>query len=92
MDKFFETDEKYHEGFVISEYNGKISLIAARKYTKDGEEKIVQIWGDVEVGKQKTKKRLPMAVNLGTEPEAVLIKLLAALAPGNYKPDDDIPF
>jgi hypothetical protein len=93
MDKFFETNPKYHEGFVVQEYGGQFSLIAARKYTtKDGEDKIAQTWGDVEVGKLKTKKRLPMAVNLGSDPAKVLTELLAVLSPGNYKPDDEIPF
>ncbi len=64
---FIKTDEQYGEGFEVSEYKGKIGLIAARE-AKDG--KVYQKWGDIETGKD-SKKRLPVQVVLGTSERAI---------------------
>ena len=63
---FVETDSKYHSGFEVVEYKGKWSLIRA----KQGTDKVWQVWGDIEIGKDK-KKRLPVAVELGDRQEAI---------------------
>ncbi len=64
---FYRTDEKYGEGFELSEYNGQFSLIAARESNTG---KVFQRWGEIEIGKDKTK-RLPVAVKLGSRDEAI---------------------
>jgi hypothetical protein len=71
---FFLTDNKYDEGFVISKYDNKWQLIAARK----PQDKVFEKWGDLEIGKDK-KKRLPVSVSLGDDPVAVLSKVIEAL-------------
>jgi len=68
---FFITNPKYKEGFVVKEYNGQVQLIAA----KQGTDKIYETWGEIEIAKDK-KKRLPVAVNLGSDPIAVLTLLM----------------
>ncbi len=78
--KFFCTNEKYKEGFVLSEYKGRYQLIAA----KQGSEKVFEKWGELEIGKDKTK-RLPISVDLGDDPVPVLKAVLSAL-------DSDSPF
>ena len=72
--KFFVTNEKYKEGFVLSEYKGRWQLIAA----KQGTDKVFEKWGEIEIGKDKTK-RLPISVDLGENPVAVLKEVIATL-------------
>ncbi len=71
---FIETDSKYQSGFEISNYRGKISLIAAREY----KDKVYQKWGELEIGKDKTK-RLPVSVELGNSPEEAIKTLQATI-------------
>lgn len=66
---FFLVDRKYGEGFVVSEFKGKVSLIAARE---DQAGKIWQRWGEIEIGKNKTAK-LPVSVPLGEPSEAIKV-------------------
>lgn len=66
---FLLTDRQYGEGFQVSEFKGKISLIAARE---DQAGKIWQRWGEIEIGKNKTAK-LPVAVPLGEPNEAIKV-------------------
>ena len=80
---FFMTNEKYKEGFVVSEYNGTWQLIAAKK----GEDRVFEKWGEMEIGKDKTT-RLPVSISLGTNPTTVIKKLLAYF---NDSPDVDAP-
>lgn len=72
--KFFVTNEKYKEGFVLSEYKGRWQLIAA----KQGTDKVFERWGEIEIGKDKTK-RLPISIDLGENPVDVLNEVIAAL-------------
>ncbi len=93
---FFLTNEKYSSGFVLNEYKDEFSLIAARE-GKNGS--IFQQWGDLEVGKDKTK-RLPVAIRLGDRATAiqVLREVLGELEGegGRSEPppidDEDVPF
>lgn len=71
---FIETNEKYGTGFEINEYKGKISLISARQYNG----KVYQKWGDIEIGKENTK-RLPVSVELGDSKDAAIRTLKAAI-------------
>ena len=86
---FILTDRQYGEGFVINEYKGKISLIAARENEKSG--KVYQKWGEIETGKDKTT-RLPVSVSLGSPDEAVktLQATINAVQQGLYKSDEDM--
>lgn len=70
---FIETNSKYGSGFVIQEYNGKISLVSARQ----GKDKVWLKFGEIEVGKDKTA-RLPVSVDLGEGPESALRSLRSA--------------
>lgn len=65
---FFETNEKYHEGFTIEEYNG-IYSIASVQQGKDG--KLYPRWCTVELGKDKKQQKLPLAVRLGDKDMAL---------------------
>ncbi len=71
---FLETNTKYGTGFEIQEYQGRISLVAARQY----KDKIFQKWGDIEIGKDQTK-RLPVAVELGDSKEAAVRTLKSTI-------------
>jgi hypothetical protein len=79
MSEFILVDEKYREGFVVEKYKGSYSLNAARQYDKDGETKVAVRWGEVEVGAKKEKKKLPMGVNLGTDPGKILRRALSVI-------------
>lgn len=99
---FILTDRQYGEGFEVNEYKGQISLIAAREANNG---KIYQRWGEIETGKDQTK-RLPVSVKLGSKEDA--IKTLQAVincikgglydgAPDYHTPDppdngEDVPF
>ena len=74
---FFMTNPEYKDGFVVDEYKGQTKLTAARK----GGDKVYETWAEFELGKDKTKKRLPVSVNLGTDPVKVLKELLESLVP-----------
>jgi hypothetical protein len=93
---FIEIDEKYHSGFEVVEYKEKWSLIAAREY----KEKIYQKWGEIETGKD-TSKRLPVSVEIGkNKAEAIktledVIHYLKGKLPEKeepFYPDGEIPF
>lgn len=72
---FIETDEQWHNGVALEEYNGKISIVRAYR-GKDGE--VYFKWGYGQKNKEPMEKAIPWKVELGTEPEAVeiLTKLL----------------
>ena len=72
--KFFVTNEKYKEGFVLSEYKGRWQLIAA----KQGSDKVFEKWGEIEISKDKTKK-LPVSIDLGEKPVEVLRSVIESL-------------
>ena len=74
---FFLTDAEYKDGFVVEEYKGKTKLVAARQ----GKDKIFETWAEFELGKDKVKKRLPVSINLGTDPVARVKELLAFMEP-----------
>lgn len=79
MGTFIETDEQYHSGFEVNEYAGKWSLISARTWTgRDGDERVSQKWGEIEIGKDKTK-RLPVSVELGKDPQQAINYLMLAI-------------
>jgi hypothetical protein len=87
---FIETNHQYGTGFEINEYKGKISLISARQ----GKDKVFQKWGEIEIGKDKTK-RLPVSVELGDSKEAAVATLKATIQfilAGKMETDDDQPF
>ena len=75
-DIFIMTNPEYNEGVLVTTYKGKYQLIAA----KQGNDKIFQTWAEFEFGKDKTKKRLPVSVNLGADPVAVLEKIREAIS------------
>ena len=77
-DIFIMTNPEYNEGVLVTTYKGKYRLIAA----KQGKDKVFQTWADVEIGKDK-KKRLPVSVNLGADPVAVLEKIREAISDEN---------
>ncbi|HHT9146000.1 MAG TPA: hypothetical protein ACFYD4_10045 [Candidatus Wunengus sp. YC61] len=87
---FLETNQKYGTGFEISEYQGKISLVAAREYNG----KVYKKWGEIEIGKDKTK-HLPVSVELGEGKEAAVRSLKAAIQfilADKTEKEDDVPF
>ena len=94
---FVETDEQYHNGVGLEEYNGKISLVRAYM-SKDGEAKAK--WGYPEKNKEPISRSIPWKVELGDRDEAVsilnrfLIELDAGNDPVNAPTNDgsDIPF
>jgi hypothetical protein len=87
---FIQTDEKWHSGFEVSEYNGKYYLTKARQYTdREGNEKVAQTWGELEIGKDKTK-HLPVSVELGMGKEAAIKALEGAIE--YLKGEEDVPF
>ena len=75
MSNFILTNQQYGSGFEVNEFQGRISLIAAREYN----DKIFQKWGEIEVGKDKTK-RLPVSVELGNSKEEAINNLKLAIA------------
>lgn len=93
---FIETDEQWHNGIALEEYNGKISLVRAYR----GKNKEVYVkWGFPEKDKAPTEKAIPWKVELGSESEAVeiLTKLLQNLGGIPFSApepidDSDIPF
>jgi hypothetical protein len=64
---FVETDRKYNSGFEVTEYKGRVSFVKAREY----KEKVYQTWGEIELGKDKTK-RLPVSVEIGQSKEEAI--------------------
>jgi hypothetical protein len=83
MEEFIETNDQYGSGFVIAEYQGRYSLIAARK----SGDKVYQKWGEIEVAKDKTK-RLPVSVELGSSKDEAIGALALAIRflDGNESP------
>jgi ribulose bisphosphate carboxylase small subunit len=87
---FVETDRKYHSGFEVLEYKGKVQFIQA----KQPQDKVWQVWGEIEIGKDKTK-RLPVSVEIGqNRKEAIktlehVIHYLRGAAPAK---EDEVPF
>ena len=67
---FIETDEKYHNGVALEEYNGKLSLVRAYM-AKDGEVRVK--WGYPEKNKEPISKSIPWKVELGYKEDAVSI-------------------
>ena len=65
---FIETDEQYHNGVALEEYNGKLSLVRAYM-AKDGEVRVK--WGYPEKNKEPISKSIPWKVELGTEQDAI---------------------
>ena len=80
---FIETNTKYHSGFEIQEYEGKFSLVSARK----PDNKVYIVWGEIEIGKDKTKK-MPVRVDLGSKEQAISA-LKQAIA---FLSSDEVPF
>jgi len=70
--KFFreQADSEYHEGVMLDEYNGIISLVAANK-GKNGE--VYMKWGYPQKFGEKVPidKSLPWKVTLGSQEEAL---------------------
>ena len=88
---FIETDHKYGTGFEITEYKGTVRLVAAKQVG----DKVHQKWGEIEIGKDKTK-RLPVAVELGDKEFAVrtLKAVIEFIHAGKVETNDnsDVPF
>jgi len=101
MSNFIRTNEQFGSGFEVNEYQGRYSLISAREY----QGKIFQKWGELEIGKDKTK-RLPVAIELGMSREEAIENLKMAIAklqgqateqgenppPYGASGGDDVPF
>jgi len=72
---YIETNEQYHVGLAIDEYNGTISIASVRQY--DG--KCYQRWCKPQIGKDKfSDKALPMKITIGNAEQAErLIRVIA---------------
>jgi len=98
---FIETNEQYHRGFALDDYQGTVSLVGTEQ-GKDG--KIYMQWVYPQRTKDGTRgpgeKSIPLKIELGTHGQAVnrLETILAALRGGvaadGKAADDDpgIPF
>ena len=90
---FIETDEKYHNGVALEEYNGKLSLVRAYM-AKDGEVKAK--WGYPQKNKNPIEKAIPWKVELGPEQDAIdiLRRLLSQFGAAEKSTidSDDPPF
>ena len=95
---FIETDDQYHNGIALEEYEGKYSVVRANK-GKDGGTYVK--WGYPQ-GKDRSpiEKSIPWKVELGDKQEAIqilnelLIELDTPNDPVNAPTNDgsDIPF
>ena len=92
--EFIETDEQWHNGVALEEYNGKISIVRAYR-GKDGE--VYVKWGFPEKKKAPVGKAIPWKIELGSDSEAaeILTKLLQQFGGPVTEPvdgTDTIPF
>lgn len=96
---FTETNEQFHSGCALDEYNGTISVCSAQK-GKDG---ICYLrWCFPQTKNRKpSEKPIPVRITLGDKEQAIMIlksflKELApnaeTIEPGAPLEDDDIPF
>jgi len=92
-------DSQYGDGVMLNEYNGELSLVAA----KQKEDTVYMEWmfpQKKDGSKQPLEKSLPWKIKLGTKEEAVeilrfFLQKLGATDPGDPAPDgsnEDIPF
>ena len=102
-ESFIETDEKYHSGIVLDEYNDKMSVCQSNKGQDD---KLYLRWCYPQAKDRKpSEKTLPWKIDLGTIDEAINIfkKYITILEemqkpakhtplPGKEPMPDDIPF
>ena len=88
---FFETNEKFHEGFALELYKDVYSITSVQKGT-DGKE--YKRWAVIEIGADKRQQKIPLAVKLGEKDMAVeaLRAMLNELIGTEPIPDDDVPF
>jgi len=90
---FIETDDQWHNGVALEEYNGKFSIVRAYR-GKDGE--VYVKWGYGQKNKAPMEKAIPWKVELGSESQAVdiLRRLLKQLGADENPPIDSetIPF
>ena len=94
---FIETDDQYHNGIALEEYEGKYSIVRANK-GKDGGTYIK--WGYPQYKKAPIDSAIPWKVELGSKEEAIIVlqTLLSELGwriDNSGKPIDDgesIPF
>ena len=87
---FLETNEKYHEGCGLDDYNGQIS-ICADKGGKDG--KIYLRWCFPQNKDRKpSEKGLPWKVDLGSRERAIkILEAFVRVLKGEAKPERQQP-
>lgn len=76
---------EYGDGIVIEEYKGTYGLIATTRGNNDVNYKqwvYLSKWSQAERGPVPDTKKRPMSVRLGTDPVAVLKKLIAEFERG----------
>jgi len=94
---FIETDEQWHNGIALEEYNGKYSIVRAYR-AKD--ENVYVKWGYPQKGKNPIEKAIPWKVELGDELQAAEIlnnffRLIGEKKPESFahtQNDEDPPF
>jgi len=93
---FVETDEQYHNGVAIEEYEGKYSIVRANK-GKDGQ--VYSKWGYPQYKKAPIETAIPWKIELGNKDQAISILQTMLTELGwrlgtNFEPVDDsgIPF
>ena len=65
---FCETDQQYHNGVCLDEYNGEIEICRANR-GKDG--KVYVKWGYPQKDKKPIEKSIPWKVVLGSKSQAI---------------------
>jgi hypothetical protein len=95
---YVESDENYHRGYALEEYEGKVSIVAV-EIGKDG--KTYMKWGFPQFFKDgerlPAEKALPWKIELGNRQRAISsLNAMAALLGGSTVQDGvsegDIPF